>query len=61
MGWIWFAFRGALHLVPEDEAEGHDPENCCCRPTPHADDDRKIIHHSFDGREAFEEGARKVS
>lgn len=58
-GWrIVFSATGEPHVVPADELEQHDPENCRCCPR---EDDGVIVHSSFDGREKFETGERKPS
>lgn len=60
-GWaIVFALNDDTpHVIPVDELEQHDPENCrCC---PHEEEYGVMIHQSFDGREKFESGERKPS
>ena len=48
------------HCVPLDDIREHMDENCPCRPKKDKDADY-WVHNSFDGREAFESGERKVS
>lgn len=45
-------------VYPLDDLREHDPDNqgCWCRPTY---DEGMLIHHSADGREAYEEGRLK--
>lgn len=54
------------HVVPKDDLKEHvHPfedvyvDTCPCSPV--IDEDGIIVHKSFDGREAFENGTRKVS
>jgi len=51
-----------LHMFPLGDTRDHLDKNCPCGA---AQSDPEIpdmwIHNSFDGREAFEEGERKVS
>lgn len=50
-----------IHIVPLNDCGEHDfLHTCLCRPTQ--DEDNTIwIHNSYDGREAFETGERKIS
>jgi hypothetical protein len=47
-----------VHIMPVDEMDMHDFENCRCEPR---EDEGVIIHASFDGRELYERGERKPS
>lgn len=53
----------ALHVMPLNDLQEHIPfPECWCNPT--VDDEYHgtvYIHHSADGREAFEEGRRQPS
>ena len=55
-GWVIHRIDGFRHIVPTDEL--HAVDNCHCQPV---EDDYLVIHNSFDGREKFERGERKVS
>jgi len=47
-----------IHTVPTNDIIEHDinSENCLCKPTVNTYGlNKHIIHHSFDGREEFEE------
>jgi hypothetical protein len=51
-----------VHVIPLGDLREHDASvKCFCHPTPDDDDERVILHHSLDGREAFESGERLVS
>lgn len=49
------------HIVPLNDLREHEPTpQCWCMPTP--DDEHDVwVHHSLDGREAFETGERLPS
>lgn len=49
------------HVIPADDLYDHElSEQCWCQPE--LDDEEFVAtHHSFDNREAFEEGRRKPS
>lgn len=47
------------HCIPDDDLYDHSFDDCTCHPE--IGDDGEYIHNSFDGREAFETGERKVS
>lgn len=54
-------FPSRHHLIPIDDWREHviTPQ-CWCRPTP--DEEHDIwVHHSMDGREAFNSGERLPS
>lgn len=56
-GWIVVPGDCGNHVMPSDEA--HTPDlNCKCG---FHKDENVIVHHSFDGREDFENGKRKPS
>jgi hypothetical protein len=46
------------HVIPNNDFREHSLTDCWCRPE---DDDGVIIHHSFDRRELYEYGERKLS
>lgn len=51
-----------LHVIPLYDLREHTPTTACwCTPTPDDDEPMVMIHHSADGREAFEEGRRLPS
>lgn len=54
-------FNDLCHVVPVDEINGHRPIDCHCHPQLSDEDYEVVVHNSFDGREAFEEGERKLS
>ena len=42
------------HVIPVGDLHEHEPlPTCWCKPTPDEDHD-VFVHHSLDGREAFE-------
>ena len=50
---------GGWHVVPLNDLREHDLNGSCwCKPTL---DDGVWLHHSMDGREAFETGERLPS
>jgi hypothetical protein len=49
------------HVVPLLDAKDHMYIDCECCPTAELDNPSVFVHHSFDGREEFENGWRKVS
>ena len=53
--------NGFFHVVPVNDLQEHMDENCPCNPTPDEEMANLIMHNSFDGREAFETGERKMS
>lgn len=53
---------GDLHVYPIGDLRDHEmTRECWCRPTEADDDPFVLLHHSMDGREAYEEGRRKPS
>lgn len=53
---------GLLHVTPENDLREHVlSRQCWCKPTPDEEEPSVIVHHSLDGREAFETGARRPS
>ena len=51
-----------LHVVPTNDLREHESSvSCWCSPTPDESEPNVYIHHSMDGREAFEEGERKLN
>jgi hypothetical protein len=54
------------HIYPLGDLREHETKkgaSCWCRPSiqPGCDGSYIVVHNSLDGREAFEEGRRKVS
>lgn len=50
---------GDLHVIPLNDTKPHSiARDCLCCPEEDGDE---IVHNSYDGREAFEEGLRKLS
>ena len=48
------------HIIPLNDLRPHEPEmTCWCRPE--INEDNVAVHHSMDGREAFETGQRRPS
>lgn len=48
------------HVYPLDDLRDHETEDhtsCWCHPT--VDEDGIVVHHSMDGREAYDDGRRK--
>lgn len=51
-------------VIPLDDFKPHyvnARHDCWCNPFPHDEEPNTWVHTSFDGREAFQEGERKVS
>lgn len=51
-----------FHVAPVEDLREHiidDDQQCWCNPVE--DDNGVIVHNSMDGREAFEQGKRKLS
>jgi len=53
--------RGDIHCVPINDTKEHIAEHCECCPVRDPELPMLWVHNSFDGREAFEEGRRKLS
>jgi hypothetical protein len=52
--------RPDWHIIPLNDLRPHEPEmTCWCRPE--TNEDNVAVHHSMDGREDFQSGARKPS
>lgn len=50
-----------LHVLPVDDLREHVADlNCWCHPTPDADDEDVVVHHSADRREEYERGELKL-
>lgn len=47
-----------LHVVPQDDDRKHFFQACACCPQPAEEGSAVIVHNSFDGREAYENGER---
>lgn len=61
--WALYRFMDSTHLIPMDDIDDHEL-HIECKCSPEIGEGRQeglIIHHSFDGREPFETGERKVS
>lgn len=55
--------RTTIHVAPINDLYPHDStEFCKCDPFMDEDDDETtiVVHNSFDGREAYETGQRKM-
>lgn len=50
---------GSQHVIPMHDTHPHIPHDCTCNPR--RNEDGVYVHNSFDGREDFETGKRKVS
>lgn len=59
-GWISTQpVDGVNHVIPTDDLRDHaEAQGCWCR---HTIEDGMMVHHSMDGREAFELGERLPS
>lgn len=60
----WYMHQPAehtpIHILPNhDDGEHFIDDNCECGA--HINEDGNVVHHSFDGREAFETRERKKS
>jgi hypothetical protein len=66
MSWVIFlcqtkAGYSVSHVIPSGDLYDHEmSDDCWCQPEMD-DEDSVATHHSFDNREAFEEGRRKPS
>ena len=49
------------HIIPVNDVWEHDPIGYRCWCRPYREDINLIVHHSLDGREAYEIGLRKVN
>lgn len=50
------------HVIPLNDLREHElDKKCWCRPTEDLEYPELYMHHSADGREAFEEGRRQTS
>lgn len=55
----WISLNHPPEVVPLNDLKPHVPgEMCGCKPEH---DGEVIVHNSYDGRELFERGERKVS
>ena len=53
---------GDIHIVPIGDLREHVADRACwCHPADEIDEPDILIHHSLDGREAFENGTRLPS
>lgn len=51
-----------FHVVPDDDVRAHSLSmDCSCRPKVDEEELNVVVHSSFDERELFEEGRRRVS
>jgi len=55
----WQCQHGSQHVIPLHDLHEHIPHECNCGC--HMNEDGVYVHHSWDGREDFETGKRKVS
>lgn len=54
--------NNCVHVVPVGDLREHVPSaGCWCRPTRDDESPEVLVHHSMDGREAFETGERRPS
>lgn len=62
---MWAACCGedGYHVIPVDDLRDHcDSKHCWCGPDVEDEEEgRVIVHHSMDGREAYESGERLPS
>ncbi len=59
--WGWGHFMSdvsEVHIIPNCDDRMHYFENCNCQPCAESG---TVVHNSFDGREDFETGKRKLS
>ena len=49
-----------VHVLPNHDCGEHTIEDDC-KCGSHINEDGNVVHHSFDGREEFELGFRKLS
>lgn len=57
--WAVLTLPAGINVLPVDDSGYHSPHRLCrCKPEF---DSGVIVHNSFDGREPFETGERKVS
>lgn len=55
----WLCISDPAEVIPLDDMREHDEGSTCwCGPT---DDDGVMVHHSLDGREAYESGVRQLN
>jgi len=48
-----------MHVIPVNDLREHEASaDCWCKPTPDEDHDF-FVHHSLDGREAYETGEKQ--
>ena len=46
-----------IHVMPQNDLREHTCSvDCWCHPTPDADNDQVMVHHSLDQRESYEQG-----
>lgn len=50
----------STHVIPDGDDHEHAFDGCACQPDYDPDQDM-WLHNSYDGREAFELGLRKMS
>ncbi len=62
MTWNTLIVNGLKHVLPSDERTQHRlGTHCPCQPYFDPEDETVLVHHSYDGRGAFECGERKPS
>lgn len=50
-----------MHVIPINDLREHEASaECWCNPTPDEEHDL-FVHHSLDGREAYETGEKRPS
>ncbi len=53
----WLCITDPAEMIPLDDTREHEcGEDCWCEPT---DGNGILVHHSLDGRESYETGARQ--
>lgn len=53
--------NGFWHVAPHNDSKAHMTEDCTCGAAVDPEEPTLIVHNSFDGREPYETGERKVS
>lgn len=53
--------RGEFHVVPINDLEEHMDQDCKCCPVRDAECSNLWMHNSFDKRELYETGQKKLS
>lgn len=61
---MWLVTQGAaaIHITPIEDLRPHEHSaQCWCAPVEDGQEDGVWLHHSLDGREAYETGERLPS